>query len=644
LSTNNRRTAFRLAGVAVVAALITHAVALTGTLDRANRWTFDRLLQLRNRAGALRPAPVSAVVHVDIDDASMRALGGRQPGRDEIAAVMTTMGSAGAAAQAYDFVFAAEEEPSSLAVAAKTTGSVYAGAAVQEAHHAADAFAKPGAGWPAWPIRVEGNTDAIPQAIAVTLPFHELQTSLRGIGFLNVSPDADGVFRRLPLLARGEHGFYPSLALAVACGYLGVTPDRVLLRPGRELVLHDARVPGDAPHDLVIPIDASAAMILNFAGDWTYGAHYRFAEIWRDGMDPTAGPRWADALRGRIAIVGDVSTGQADIGAVPGDAEYPLPGLHATALRTILGGAFLADAPAWLTWLAKVAALALIVICGAFRPRWMWPAAALVTGAVIALGGGLFLRGGLILNLVQPMLAIALMTAATGAWQYFDESRERELTRRAFESYFPPAVVTRILADPRRVAGSRRKDVTVLFSDISGFTARSSQMAPEAVQAFLDAYFSRMVDVVFRHGGTVDKFIGDGLMVFFNDPEDQPDHAERAVRCAMEMQKAVQAFSAELTRQGHGAVLVRIGINTGSAIVGDLGPSTRLSYTAVGATVNLAQRLESAATPGGILVSAATAASLPRDLVMPAGEVSVKGFAAPVRVFEVAGMLEGVRS
>jgi adenylate cyclase len=150
-----------------------------------------------------------------------------------------------------------------------------------------------------------------------------------------------------------------------------------------------------------------------------------------------------------------------------------------------------------------------------------------------------------------------------------------------------------------------------------------------------------MVAIVFRHGGTVDKFIGDGLMVFFNDPQDQPDHAERCVRCAIEMQAAVRDLSAELVAAGEPALQIRVGINTGSAIVGDLGSADRLSYTAVGSTVNLSQRLESAAPVGGILISATTAAQLPPSLaVEPLADVHVKGIPDGIRVFVVRQPLE----
>jgi adenylate cyclase len=636
LSTSKTRVGARLASLAIVALLLVHGLGPTGVVDHANARVFDAAMQLRNRTAPRAFPTDQLVVSVDLDDPSLETLGGRVPGREEMAAVMRMLASAGTAVQVFDIVFAGQsgQGDAALVDAAAAAGNVYLGAALQ-------GRAQTSRSPLSWPLRVDGDASGIPAATSAIEPFGPLRDAAAGVGALNVTPDADGVLRRMPLVMRVGVQYYPSLTLAVASGFLGVTPARIRLVPGRSIVLEGARLPGGGPRDLEIPIDASGAMILDFRGAWESGTHVPFARIWRDRMDPTALPMWTTKLHGRIAIVADLTTGRADIGGVPIDAAYPLAGLHATALRNILAGSFLRDAPVVVTWGVKLAALALLVFVSVSRPRWLWPAAAAITLLLAAGAFALFVRRGLVVDVVQTLMAVGLFTAVAGAWRYLDESRARELTRRAFESYFPPAVVSRLLADETVVAGSRNRVITVLFSDIAGFTARAATMTPEAVQAFLNTYFSRMVAIVFRHGGTVDKFIGDGLMVFFNDPEDQPDHAERCVRCAIEMQAAVRDLSAELVAAGEPAVQIRVGIHTGSAIVGDLGSADRLSYTAVGGTVNLSQRLESAAPVGGILISATTAAQLPAALaVEPVADVHVKGIPDGIRVFVVRQPLE----
>jgi adenylate cyclase len=636
LSTNKSRVGARLASLAIATLLLVHGLGLTGVIDRANARVFDAAMQIRNeRAPSAFPTD-GLVVQIDLDDPSLLSLGGRVPGREEMAAVIRTLASAGTAVQAFDIVFAGQsgQGDAALVDAAAAARNVYLGAALQGRAQ----VSRPPL---SWPLRVDGDTTAIPVATSAIEPFGSLRDVAAGVGALNVTPDADGVFRRVPMVMRVGLQYYPSLTLAVASGFLGVPPGRIRLAPGRSLVLEGARLPGAEPRDLEIPIDASGALLLDFRGAWESGRHIPFARLWRDGMDPTALPMLEAILKGRIAIVADLTTGPADTGGVPIDAAYPLAGLHATALRNILAQSFLRPVPIGFTWVLKLGTLALLVVVSVLRPRWLWPAVALVALLLAAGAFALFVRRGIVIDVVQTLIAIGLFTAVAGAWRYLDESRARELTRRAFESYFPPAVVSRLLADETAVAGSRNREITVLFSDIAGFTARSTTMSPEAVQSFLNTYFSRMVAIVFRHGGTVDKFIGDGLMVFFNDPEDQPDHAERCVRSAIEMQAAVRALSAELVAAGEPAVQIRVGINTGPAIVGDLGSADRLSYTAVGGTVNLSQRLESAAPIGGILISATTAAQLPPALALePVADVHVKGFHDGIRAFVVRQPLE----
>jgi adenylate cyclase len=175
-----------------------------------------------------------------------------------------------------------------------------------------------------------------------------------------------------------------------------------------------------------------------------------------------------------------------------------------------------------------------------------------------------------------------------------------------------------------------------LFSDIKSFTSYSSTMPPDAIQQMLNEYFEAMVEIVFEYQGTVDKFIGDGLMVFFGDPEQQEDHALRCVRAAIAMQKKTRALRARWEREGRMPIEIRIGINTGVVVVGNMGSSRRLSYTVLGSEVNMAQRLESSAPVGGILISRRTYECIQDRIATLAREpILVKGIDTPVQVYEV---------
>ena len=184
--------------------------------------------------------------------------------------------------------------------------------------------------------------------------------------------------------------------------------------------------------------------------------------------------------------------------------------------------------------------------------------------------------------------------------------------------------------------------MTILFSDIKNFTAYSASMKPDHIQKLLNEYFEAMTEIVFKHEGTVDKFMGDGLMVFFGDPQPQPDHALRCVRSAIEMQQKTREIRAEWEKQGDLPIQIRIGIHTGTVVVGNMGSARRLSYTVLGAAANLAQRLESNAPVGGILISKQTNDQVKDHISTTSlGTIQAKGFDEPVTVYEVPIGLNG---
>ncbi len=193
------------------------------------------------------------------------------------------------------------------------------------------------------------------------------------------------------------------------------------------------------------------------------------------------------------------------------------------------------------------------------------------------------------------------------------------------------------MANPELITtGGQKKELTIMFTDIKSFTTYSSTMAPDLIQKTLDEYFGAMVEIVFTYGGTVDKFIGDGLMVFFGDPEPQEDHAERCVRAAIAMQRKCRELKARWEHEGLFPLRIRIGINSGPVVVGNMGSSRRLSYTVLGSDVNLAQRLESNAPVEGILISQRTFELLGgRIPATPQEPIFVKGLSAAIPVYTI---------
>ena len=242
------------------------------------------------------------------------------------------------------------------------------------------------------------------------------------------------------------------------------------------------------------------------------------------------------------------------------------------------------------------------------------------------------------------MLASSLALFGGVGYQYFVEGREKRKMKRLFGQYVSKDVYEQLVANPdlARLGGQRRQ-MTVLFSDIRGFTTVSEKGQPEEIVQLLNEYFTRMVDIVFKHKGTLDKFVGDMVMALFGAPLDDADHAEHAVDAALEMIAELRRLNERWTAEGRPSLDIGIGVNTGPMIAGNIGSEAIMSYTVIGDAVNLGSRLESLNKEYGtrIIISEATRDSLPPKYAFrPLGDVVVKGKTRPVAIFEVVGLKE----
>ena len=601
---------------------------------------------IRSSISALKPPYDGAVVHVDLNDSAIRELKTYYLTRSQYALLVRNLAGMRVAAQAYDLIFAAatnREDDQAIIDSVREAGNAYFGMAF---------WLESKAGGPPrrtapeireylnrtkWAVKDNGEARDFFTGAGPLITFPPLADVSKGIGFLSLKTDRDGITRRVPLLVRYEGGFYPSLPFRLVCDYLGVGPEKITIKSGSYIRIEDARIPGGKTCNIEIPIDKNGEMIINFIGPWGEMRHYNFAQILSASGDPDAFEMWTEELSGKIVVVSDVSTGATDLGAVPVDIDFPLSGLHANVIQTILSRSFLSEISPAATFAIELGMVALVLLAS-FRFSLMVFAGS--TGLLLSSYGclalALFLLDGLMLNVVRPVISGAAVASVIMVLRYFRDSKEKEVLRRSFESYFPPSVVERILGDPALISRGQRKELTILFSDIKDFTAHSSSYSPDRIRGFLNEYFETMVEIVFNYKGTVDKYIGDGLMVFFGDPEPAPDHALRSVRAAIEMQKKARELSAKWIEEGGFPLHVRIGINTGEVVVGNMGSSRRLSYTVLGSAVNLAKRLESSAPSDGILISQSTcdqiSAFIPARLF---GEIQLKGMQVAVRTYVV---------
>lgn len=612
-----------------------------------NNQLMDHFFVLRNNGLSTRPAYDSTIVHVNITNRTIQQIPRLTRAHD--AEVVRALHRLNVAAQLHDYIYPNRSDSTAdqmLIDAVSKAPHVYFGLAFERLADTSSALSNPipsdrmaYVDQTEWTIETASKTPSLVVASGPFTTFPELAKASSGLGFLNTRPDQDGVFRRALLLVRYGESYYPSLVFRAICDYLKVTPDRIRLASDRIVLQAVSRGKGYPLHDIVIPIDSNGRMIINFIGPWTRMAHYDYFDVLESGSERFLMNMWREELAGKIVVISNVATGTTDIGPVPGDADFPLVGLIANTMHTILTEDFLRAASTTEMILIEVGLMGLILML-AFRvspvPFILCAISIMVSYAGIAYV--LFLYSHLLVNLLRPVIMISSSLGMVVLHRYITEGKERAVLRNTFEAYFPPTVIDRIMDDPQLVIASagRRKTLTMMFTDIVGFSTYSAHHEPAHIQSLLNEYFESMIDIVFRYGGTIEKFTGDGFLVFFGDPDEQPDHALRCVHSAIDMQLAARKLRTAWEARGHMPIQIRIGINTGPVVVGNMGSARRLTYTVIGSAANLAQRMEANAPAGGILITRATMDALGDQIpVTPRGAMTVKGFEEQVEIYEV---------
>jgi adenylate cyclase len=513
-----------------------------------------------------------------------------------------------------------EETDAEFAAAIRASGRVYLAAAFSEGVAA-------GPGLDArFGLPYTGPAPAALERGAVSLPLPPLREAVAGIGNVIVQPDADGVYRRVPLgvLFRGR--FVPGLAAAPVAARAA----SVRFEPGRLLL-----------GDRAIPVDERGNLIVRFhGGRRTYQA-YSAAGVITSALAAAEGRPTtvsAAAFRDAYVVVGYAAPGLYDLKATPLSSKAPAFEMHAVVLDNLLHGDFLAAAPAAVSAAAAFTAAAVVGAAVLFLP--VWGAAA----AVAALGAGLFaatgaaFRAGTLLDLWSVAAAALFALVGTAVYRYQTEGRQRRFLASAFSRYVSPKLVHQLIADPKRLAlGGERRELTLFFSDLQGFTSIAETTTPQQLVAFLNEYTTLMAGVVYEYDGTVDKYIGDAVMAFWGAPLPQPDHARRALLAALTCQERLLPFVERLAAAGGPRLVTRIGLNTGECVVGNMGSRDRFDYTAIGDTVNQASRLEGINKVYGTLVLASeTAWSAAGGVAYGrlVDRVRVKGKERPVALYE----------
>jgi len=495
---------------------------------------------------------------------------------------------------------------------------------------------------------LEGDPGDLPVPFrSMTAPLDMLQDAGARLGNVDFVPDPDGIFRRMPAAFKNGGLVVLPLALETArAGGLPVRFDHGGLRVSRHRVSPDSLDRGGFPgNDRRIPLDPEGRMIVPYRGPAQTIPSYTAASAiqsfiqTQSGETPTLDP---ELLRDRFVFVGLTAPGLLDLRPTPMSAVYPGVEVHATVLDALLRGDTIAVAPWW-----AVAALCLVaagvVTWGMARIPSAWVRATLLPLALaaIAAGGVAGYRLGWWLPMAGPGAGASLAFLSVMLLDYATEGRQRRFLKQAFRHYLSPAVVEEIVRDPSRLKlGGERKELTLSFSDLAGFSTISEGLEPESLTGLLNRYLSEMTEVIQDLGGTVDKFEGDAIIAFWNAPLDQPDHARRGVTAALRSLQRLDRINPELEKVAGRPLAMRIGLHTGVVVVGNLGSRERFDYSVIGDAANLASRLEglgkvfrSPVIVSGETWSEAGDAVFGREI----GQVRVVGRRTPCRIFQPAG-------
>jgi adenylate cyclase len=448
-------------------------------------------------------------------------------------------------------------------------------------------------------------------------------------GTFTLRQDPDGIVRRMPLAIQCGplEEVFPPIAVLAAWHYLG--------EPPMSVEVDRFGVVGVRIGEQLVPTDEGGRLLLNFVGPPHSFPFVSAARILAGEADPAL-------LRDRVVLVGATATGTYDMRSTPFSTVFPGVEIHATAIDNILSGRFL-EHPGWADVYDVAAIFVVCALSGLLLPRVGAIAGGLLTIALLAthlaVARELLVRTGVPVAVVHPAIGLLLCNVGLTAYAYLAEQRERRKVTSAFGQYVSPDVIDRILADPSSLElGGQEKELSVLFSDLQGFTSSSERYSPSEMTRFLGEYYGRMTEEIFEQGGMLKEYVGDELMAIFGAPVDQPDHARRACATALAMRRTRQALSREWVTHGRPALFARTGVNSGVMLVGNIGSEYRMSYGAVGDQVNLGSRLEGMNKQYGseILIGENTAALVGDAFPLrEIDQVRVVGKDAPTRIFEL---------
>lgn len=465
------------------------------------------------------------------------------------------------------------------------------------------------------------------------------QSAAAGAGHFNPIIDSDGISRRVPMLVEYGGNYYESLSLAMVRALLGF-PKITAGYPasaGAYNAMEWIELTTKEGGTLHIPVDENAATLIPYRG---VKKSFHYVSI----SDILSGKTPKEELVGRIALVGTTAPGLLDLRATPVQEAYPGVEIHANMITGILDRS-IKHKPRYILGADVILVLLAGAVMAFLLPR-LSPLRATLVGIfvllmLLSINFGFWHIGNLHLPLANGLAAVVLLYAMNMSWGYFIESRSKRMFTELFGQYVPPELVDEMAKNPEGYSMDGRKaELTVLFSDVRGFTTISEGLQPDQLATLMNEYLGAMTLVVRKHRGTLDKYIGDAIMAFWGAPVSDPEHARNAVLTGLEMHEALVSLNQVLKTKGWPELKIGVGVNTGTMTVGDMGSPVRKAYTVMGDAVNLGSRLEGITKQYGvgIIVGEGTKELLGKTFVFrELDRVRVKGKAEPVGIYEPLG-------
>lgn len=635
--------------------LITPSRVVRSFIDRLDALGYD--LQLRTRVLTEHSPPSNSIAIIDIDDKSLNAEGRWPWPRDKLATLIDHLQKEGATVIAFDMFFS-EKEPNiaenlfTQLNKTKMLNTAFATLLKKNipAFDADSIFAKSIADsptvlaisflprphtqnqLPAPLLRLTPDLQHqlnIVQAQGYISNIPLLQNAAKTSGFINIFPDSDGIIRRAPLLIDYQSNVYPALALQAVLSFFGGTIKLMTPSYGQQQQLE-----GIALGATIIPTDAKGQVLIPFIGK-----SYTFPYF--SATDVLHGHLPQDALLGKIVFIGTSATGEGDLKATAIQNPFPGVEIQATIANGILEHNF-SYKPAW-TFGANVFFTIFFGLIAAFLfpylgPRTLAAIILILPPGLLFINNWIWERSGLILSFLMPAMLILVSAIFNIIYGYLFETRRRERLKEMFGQYVPEEHIDEMLHTTSDYAlHGEDREMTVLFADIRNFTSISEKLSAAELVEVLNTFFTPMTEIIFKHRGTIDKYIGDMIMAFWGAPLKDKHHARHALQSAIEMDAKLKDLRQQFAQHQWPDIKIGIGINSGMMSVGDMGSRFRRNYTVLGDAVNLAARIESLTKFYGvdILVTEATQRHQTKFVFRQLDRVKVKGKETGIEIYEL---------